>query len=104
MKDVQIKILLFLILVIIVLVIANIMQRNRLSIDVLRELNWKLYYYNTDVARQEDAMIMTLLLDSLGVMSVPTIIYVVDGVLIGKLQGMQTFEDLNTFFIDYLEK
>lgn len=69
-------------------------------VDVVKELNVVLYYYDTDVARTEDEETMTLLLDRLEIMSVPTIIYVVNGEIVEKLQGMQTAESLNTFFKD----
>lgn len=71
--------------------------------DVLYELDQTIYYFNTDEAYQEDADIMASLLDPLEVMSVPAIIYIVDGELIDKLQGLQTFEDLQLFFTKYLE-
>lgn len=66
--------------------------------NVLSNIDMTLYYYNTDEARQENYEIMVLLLDSLEIMSVPTIIYINNGEIVEELNGIQEFDDLLSFF------
>lgn len=63
----------------------------------VKELRQVVYYYNTDNARQENNEEMTELIGALDVKLVPTILYLNNGTIDEKKEGIQTEDELKQF-------
>src|SRR5699024_1884021 len=58
--------------------------------EIIKKENMTSFYYNTDVAREDNEDQLIELLSTLSVPTVPTILYIKDGKEVGRLEGDTT--------------
>ena len=67
-------------------------------IETLKKINKDIYYYNTEVEREENEKVMNDLIKILNVKVVPTVIHLKDGTIQDKIVGNHTENKLREFF------
>lgn len=65
--------------------------------EVIQEEEIDVYYYNTDVAREENSSILSEMMENLDVTSVPTLMAIENGTEVNRLVGESTKEEIQFF-------
>ena len=69
--------------------------------NALSELEKGLYYFNMDDAMEKSEEDMLTLLEALEVIVVPTVIYIENGIVVSRLNGLHTESDIIEFLETY---